>query len=114
MKKVELTLPEWAFLDTLSHEGNPLDGRDVIMHIRSSSVLEVFDEDKVSLIPEAKSFKFKHRNKLGLIERKIVVVHYTFDPDIIDEIMKKAAKWYCDYLDWIDSGISEESVSRFN
>lgn len=114
MKKVELTLPEWAFLDSNTHEGDGLESRDVFIHIRSNTVLEVFDEGLFHPNKDAHIFKFKHLNRLGIIEPKVMVVHYSFDIESIDDIMKAGAKWYCDYLDWLDMGISEETFSKFN
>lgn len=114
MKKTELTLPEWAFLDAHSHLGDQLEGRDVILHVRTNTILEVFDQNLVSLNPEIKMFRFKHKNHFGIIEPKIITVLYTFAPDDIDEIMKKAAIWYCDYLDWTDTAIEEDATGLMN
>ena len=36
-KFIELTLPEWAFLDARSHLGDELKGRTVILHVRSAT-----------------------------------------------------------------------------
>lgn len=33
MKIIEITLPEWAFLEATSHLGNTLEGRTVLQHI---------------------------------------------------------------------------------
>lgn len=48
-KKIELTLPAFAFLEDSGHDGNTLEGRNVIMHIRSASVVEILERDKCGL-----------------------------------------------------------------
>lgn len=57
MNAYELTLPEFAFVEGSDHEGdnNILKGRTVIQHIRSYTVLELFDKnDAVAINDEAK------------------------------------------------------------
>lgn len=39
MKKNDLNLPEWAFLDADNHTGNALEGR-VLLHVRTNTVME--------------------------------------------------------------------------
>lgn len=106
----ELTLPEFAFVDGSCHENpNILDGRIVILHVRSASVVEILERDKALLNDNALTFKFGYINKYGIKERLIAVLHYsaTLDKDddkdeIIDKVMRKAAMWYCDYCLWQD------------
>lgn len=47
MNAYELTLPEFAFVEGSDHDGdnNILKGRTVIQHIRSYTVLELFDKN---------------------------------------------------------------------
>lgn len=51
---MNLTLPEFAFIEGSGHEkgGDPLYGRNVIMHIRSASIIEIFGRKDVALNPE--------------------------------------------------------------
>ena len=51
-KVVNLALPEFAFVEGSGHENpNILEGRDVILHVRSASVMEVFERENVRLNP---------------------------------------------------------------
>lgn len=111
----ELTLPAFAFVESSGHDGDTLAGRNVILHVRSASVVEVFERDKVSLNPEALSFNFVNNNSFGVKERLTIVLHYSATLDaadremIINEILIPAARWYCDYCDWEDKNIEYET-----
>lgn len=109
----EYTLPEWAFLDALSHLGNPLESRTVINHIRSASVIEIIDRDKDGFIPveSVVMYNFKYISPAGS-ERLSAILHYcaTLDKNtdkdfIINEILRPCAIWYCDYCAWEDNNI---------
>lgn len=107
----ELTLPEWAFLD--AHDGNTdhLDGRTVILHIRTSSVIEIFDRENVVLNEGVLSYKFSYTNKLGVKEPMLAVLHYctTLDNDsemIKNEVLKPCSMWYCEYCTREDNNIT--------
>lgn len=109
----ELTLPEWAFLD--AHDGNTdhLEGRTVILHIRSASVIEIFDRADVVLNDNVLSYKFSYTNKLGVKEPMLAVLHYctTLDKDadremIKDEVLKPCSMWYCEYCTREDNNIT--------
>lgn len=112
MKMVRLDLPEFVFLDGSEHEkgGNPLKGRNVIMHVRSATILEVFERDNVVLNDNVLTFKFMNTIEPGGVkERLIMALHYSALLDgqadsrmIVEEVMKPAAKWYCDNCDWLD------------
>jgi hypothetical protein len=113
-KRVEYNLPEWAFLDAQCHEGDPLNDRDVIMHIRSASVIEIICMDLTAFTPRegALVYKFKYVSKLGVPEHYLAVLHYCktldekADREMIKEaILKPCAKWYCDYLLWEDDNL---------
>ena len=114
MKSVKLTLPSWAFLD--AHDGSidHLSGRTVILHIRSSSVIEIFNENDVALNEDILSCRFYYINKLGVRENMVAALHYctTLDKDldrklIKNEILKPCAIWYCDYCTREDDNIIE-------
>lgn len=121
MGKTNLTLPEWAWIDGGDHEkgGNPLQGRNVMMHIRSALVIEVFD-DPALLNDDTIRYGFNYINSFGLIEPKIIALHFSpllapeDDHDKIIEILKGAVKWYCDWCDWEDENIVEDEISKFN
>lgn len=117
MKKQNLTLPEWAFLDGASHLGNTLEGRDILMHVRSNTVMEIFavDETTVQLNPETKQKEFTYKNQFGISEHHIIAVHYTLASDFeIGDIVNKAIDFYCKYLTWEDKNIMTEDKSKIN
>ena len=112
MKGIELTLPEFAFVESSGHDGDKLAQRNVILHTRSASVMEVFETDKVYLKEDILSFDFHNVNKFGIKEHLTIALHYcaTLDADkdaklIEQEILIPAAKWYCEYCDWEDLNI---------
>ena len=118
MKIKEFNLPEWAFLDAHSHQGDDLEGRTVILHIRSATIFEAVTGE-INLTSGAMTHKFKYKNRFGVIENHIFVLHYsaTLKSDIasIEEyVFNPAEEWYKKYLDWEDKGIAEERISKLN
>lgn len=110
----ELTLPEFAFVEGSWHEkdGDPLQGRIVILHVRSATVIEIFDREDVVLNDNVLTFKFAYTNSHGIKEHMVAALHYCATLDvkadsafIKEEIMKSAAQWYCDYCGWEDKNI---------
>lgn len=117
MKKTNLTLPEWAFLDCQSHLGNLLDGRDVLQHVRSYTMLEVFasDEMEVKLKDGVKTKSFIYKNRYGIVENHLLVVHFSLaEYGELDDILDKAVDFYSKYLDWEDRNIENESIANVN
>ncbi len=114
-KLVNLTLPEFAFIDGSEHEpNNILDGRTVILHIRSHSVIEILDQEDVFFTEGTLTYNFIYTNIAGLKESMVAALHYsaTLNKDADQEMIKKeilepAAKWYCDYAIWEDKNILE-------
>jgi hypothetical protein len=111
MRNISLTLPEFAFVEGSGHEkgGDPLYGRNVILHTRSASVMEVFLKEEVVLNEDVISFNFSNTNKFGVKERMTIALHYSATLDkiadrdmIIEDVLKPAAIWYCGYCDWED------------
>ena len=101
----ELTLPEWAFLDAHSHLGNQLEERTVILHIRSMTVIEILDSEKALLNEDILKVSFKN-TITG--EQLIAALHFSTtieSKDLLIDILKKCASWYCDYCDWEDNNI---------
>ena len=114
-KIVNLNLPEFAFVESSGHDGDKLKGRNVVIHIRTASIVEFFEEDKVFPLPNVISFSFVNTNRLGVKERMTALLHYSATLDslmdkqeIIDRVMTPASKWFCDYCDWEDDNILEE------
>ena len=112
--KIDLTLPEWVFWDAHSHQGDLLCDRTIIEHVRSASVIEIFDRDfdDIHLNPDVLKFKFINEGQRK--ERLLAVLHHscTLDPvadrEMLLAIMKKCAIWYCDYCDWEDKNMEDD------
>lgn len=115
-KLVNLTLPEFAFVDGSEHEkNNILSGRTVILHIRSASVVEILDRDDAFITEGTLIYNFAFVNSFGVKEPMVATLHYSATLDknadremIIKEIMKPAAQWYCEYAKWEDENIRKE------
>lgn len=113
---IELALPTFAFIEGSDHEkkGNILRGRNVIFHTRSASVLEVFEREKCFLNEDIIKYSFDNINIYGLVEHFVIALHYSATIEktdrefIINEVLKPAAIWYCEYCDWEDEKISYE------
>lgn len=110
----KLTLPEFAFVDGSEHEKNNLEGRTVILHVRSASVIEIFERSDAFLNEDVLTYKFSYTNKFGVKEQMIAALHYcaTLDKEkdselIKSSIMRPAAQWYCDYCTWEDNNICD-------
>lgn len=113
---VELTLPEFAFVEGSGHvRPNVLFGRNVILHTRTASVVEVLEWKMSAIKPEKMQQRFVYRNRYGLEEQMIIVLHYSATLDevedreeIFERVIQPAIKWYCDYCDWEDGNIEME------
>ena len=112
----QFTLPEFAFLEATSHDGNPLEGRDVLQHIRSYTILEVLTDDNLDeRHMTVQVYPFTYRNPLGVIENHAFAVHFTLADELqLPEIIEKCIKWYCDYLAWEDKNIIEDTKNGLN
>lgn len=115
MKIIEYTLPEFVFLDGNSHLGDTLEGRTVIQHIRTNTVMEVIAQDEVIIsdFSNSKCHHFNYLNNFGITEKHMLVVHFTFATDLPD-VFQKTVDWYIAYLRWEDRNISIEGTSKFN
>ncbi|MDE7392881.1 MAG: hypothetical protein K2M80_00190 [Muribaculaceae bacterium] len=101
-KAVNLKLPAFAWLTD-----DELDGRDVLLHVRSATVLEFFSADTtLCLRPDVIQDRFTYRNRYGVEEPTIVAVHYAPLLDereqIMEEVVEPAITYYkrdCDKMD---------------
>jgi hypothetical protein len=117
MKVFNYTLPEFVLLDGNSHEGNALEDREVLQHIRSSTILEIVPMDFVKEYSFRKpTHPFEYRNVAGVVERYMFVCHFSMlhDPgtpanEDLKELFEECARWYCDYLAWEDGNIIAEN-----
>lgn len=122
MNVSNLTLPEFVFLDANCHQGNLLEGRTVVEHIRSHTVMEVFaEEDFLVLHLTAPTHEFTYTNHYGITEKHILALHYSLAHefpmpvnDTLQEIFEKTAAWYREYLTWEDSNIKTDDDAYHN
>lgn len=116
MKTINYTLPEFAFLDGNSHEGDSLEGRTVLQHIRSYTILEVVDLSELSVHSFTQpTYELEFMNRFGLFEKHMFVLHFSLAHeqglpvgDAMKEIFERCADWYRDYLAWEDHNIDNE------
>lgn len=114
---INVTLPEFAFVESSGHDGDTLQGRNVILHIRSASVIEIFEEENFFPKEGAITLRFTNTNKLGVKEYYIAALHCCATLDdkydkqaILESVITPAARWFCDYCDWEDSNIIQENI----
>src|SRR4051812_21689628 len=121
-KLIDYTLPEFVFLDANCHTGNALDGRTVMQHVRSATILEVVALDELLAHSFTQpTYEFEYENKVGIIERHMFVVHFSLmvelgEPDEggMHQVFQTCEKWYCDYLAWEDGNIDKDDKSVKN
>lgn len=116
-KELDLSLPEWVFLDGNSHFGNLLEGRDILQHIPSYTILELFmlEEGTIVLNPPVKIKEFNHLNVFGDNEKHLIALHFSLaDDSEIDMIMDKAIEYYRAFMDWEDQSLIIEETSKDN
>lgn len=121
-KFTEYTLPEYVFLDGSSHEGDKLEGRTVMQHVRSATILEVFDLAELKAHAFTKpTYEFEYKNRFGVVEKHMFVVHWSLitelgdpDPEMLDNILESCAQWYCAYLAWEDGNIDGDHKAVHN
>ena len=115
MRVTEYTLPEFVFLDGNSHLGDTLEGRTVIQHIRTNTVMEVIAQDDVIIsdFSNSQCHHFDYLNYFGITEKHILVVHFTFATNL-PEVFSKTVDWYTAYLHWEDRNIQTDSTSAMN
>lgn len=116
-KQNNITLPEWAFLDGASHLGNTLEGRDILQHIRTYTMMEIFstDEMQVQLNSKVKTRMFTYKNSFGVEEKHLIAVHFSLaEFTELDEIIDQAIEFYKEYSDWEDGNIIDEHITQQN
>lgn len=114
-KMIELTLPEFAFVEGYKGEDDEMYGRNVILHVRSASVMEVFEIGDAFLSEDVITLTFKNESTVGIVENFVMALHHSplldlkNDRDyIVEKIMRPACKWYCDYCDYMDNEIGDD------
>lgn len=97
----EYTLPEFAFLE----DNTELRGRNVVIHVRTMTVVEMFEVGRVNIYPDRVTIGFKYTNIYGGVEDMECVLHeapLVDDEDLIEEIMHNAILYYCRECDQMD------------
>jgi len=115
--ELDLTLPEWAFLDGNSHLGDTLEDRVVLIHNPSNTIIEFFmiDEESVELNEFIKTKEFEYVNVFGEKETHLIAVHFSLDADFeLDKILDKAIEFYKLFMDWEDASLIIEETSKDN
>lgn len=114
---INVTLPEFAFIESSGHDGDQLKGRNVILHTRSASIIEIFEEENFFPNEGVITQRFYNMNRLGVKEYYIAALHYTATLDtttdkkeILERVVIPAARWFCDYCDWEDGNILKENA----
>ena len=81
--ELNLTLPEWVFLDGNSHPGNTLENRVQLQHVGSCTIFEFFMllENTVDEDVTVKTKKFIYTNILGADELHMVAIHHSMVDD---------------------------------
>lgn len=103
---IDLTLPEFALLSGFG-EDHELKNRDVILHVRSASVIEVFERGRAFINEDVITYSFTMsvprvtRPSEMATATFVLALHHSplldvvADRDmIIEEIMKPTAKYY--------------------
>lgn len=113
---IDYSLPEFVFLDGNSHSGDSLEGRTVVMHVRSNTIIDVIALHEVSdMRLECITHTFTYTNAAGATERHLLALHFTLaEEDDLPGIFNKVSSWYCNYLKWEDNNIIMDEGSKNN
>lgn len=111
MEFLDFKLPEIVFLEPSEHIENDFQGRTVIQHTHSHTILEVIDLDDVDGVDfnsGIKTYQFEFLNIYGTVENHLFAVHFTLDKPGLPAIFLKCSDWYREYLSWEDRNIIED------
>lgn len=115
---VNLKLPEFAFLDANVFDVDELKGRNLILHIPSMSIVEIFDRGDVVLNENVITHKFSYTNLYSIKEPMISALHLcsTYDREKDIELIKNkvlipTCLWFCRYQKWEDKNIERNGLS---
>ena len=116
---IALTLPKFALLsEDLNGE---LRGRNVIIHIRSMSIIEILERENAYYYePDTLYHKFEYENIFGETEHLVALLHVctTFDKEIdgvyiLDNIIKPACEYYMKFATMADNEMQEEEEDEW-
>ena len=114
-------LPEFAFLHGYG-ENDDLYPRNVILHIKSRTIIEIFEEDDIDFVDEDDlSFEFSINHNINgksIRDKYIMLLHSSpfFDKKreedyLLNEIMLPAFRWFSDYCDFMDNLIAKNGIN---
>ena len=122
-KEKRTNLPKFSFLRGYG-DNDELYGRDVILHIGSGSILEIFKKEDMTIDENGVFIEF-FRNNLSIKqitgktirENYVITLHHTPFLDIkteedfiIKEIMLPTISWYLDYCNMMDEIIIKKNI----
>jgi len=102
----KLEIPEFVFLDGQTPNGDTLAGRRVILYTKQPLIFEAANLEEPPTPEEKKEvFNWTYHDPFGGIQYMVFIIHR--EPKHIDikPILKKAAIWYKNYLDWYNKQI---------
>lgn len=113
-------LPEFAFLHGYG-ENDELYPRNVILHIKTRTILEIFEEDYKDFEDEddlTLEFSINHHiNGKRNRNKYVMVLHSSpfFDKKreedyLLNEIMLPAFRWFSDYCNFMDNLIAKNGI----
>lgn len=111
---IALTLPEFAFLsEDLNGE---LRGRNVIMHVRSMSIIEIIERENVYYYEKDTLYrKFDYINAWGEVEKLVAMLHVCATLDkvvdgdyIMQNIIEPACEYYMKFATMADQEMMED------
>ncbi len=114
-----MQLPEFAFIDDCVGEDWVLDGRTVILHIRSMMIFEIFSSDTPIDFNDdvvRQTFRFVS-DEFQTDEDHILAVHVNVlnhSEEAVKEVMEQLWKWYSDYMNWEDQNIQGDKQAVLN
>jgi hypothetical protein len=119
MMLTHLVLPEFVLFDGNSHEGDSLEYRTVIYHVRTNTVIEAIAIEDIKeyklKVDSCQIHEFEYHNSQGVIENHLFVLHFSFAEDSqLADIFAKAESWYKKYLSWEDKSLQEAFSSGFS
>lgn len=93
--KNNLTLPEWAWLNTNDLASNELEGRCVLCHIDTNTIIEflLVDDNRPTLPPGTRRMQFIFENENGHEINYIAAIYCSIlelsdQVDVIDEAIR--------------------------
>lgn len=115
--ELNATLPEWVFLDGISHLGDTLENRVLLQHIQSYTIMEMLlvTGEEFSINPALKTKEFNYTNILSKNEQHLLVVHFSLaTPVELEWILERAIEFYKHFMDWEDTSLIIEETSKDN